>query len=256
MIRLGGIGAFLRHRVLQAMVAITVGVTGLLMLVPSASASTFGFGGLWAFFQGSGQTVPDLSGNGLTATLGSTAGSDANDPSWVPGAFIGLPALQFNGNQYLTVPDAPSLDTATITVGAVVKATSSPGAYRYIASKGAIQCLSASYGLYTGPSGGLEFYVSNGPNSYTVSPDGGVNIWDGHWHTVVGTYDGSTIRLYVDGQQVGTGTPSTITIQYGLPDNNQFAIGDYLGSCPTSLGFVGDMAGVAVRQAVTPSPFG
>ena len=178
---------------------------------------------------------------------------DANDPTWVPGAFLGLPTLQFNGNNYLTVPDAPSLDTATITLAALVRAPSSPGAYRYIAAKGAIQCETASYGLFTGASGGLSFYVSNGPNSYTISADAGARIWNGQWHSVVGTFNGSTVNLYVDGKQIGTGSPSTVAIQYGGQDNNQFAIGDYLGACPSPMGFVGNIEGVAVLQAVNPS---
>jgi hypothetical protein len=240
-----------RTRVLQMMAAVAVGVLGLLMAAVPASASVFG--GAWSFTQGVGQVVPDISGNGLNATFGPAPN---NNPTWVRGAFFGLAALHFNGSDFLTVPDAPSLDSQRVTVGAVVRAGTSPGIDRYIAAKGAIQCLNASYGLYTGTSGGLSFYVSDGPNSFTLSPDAGTGIWDGRWHVVVGTYDGSTVRLYVDGRQVGTGTPSTMTIQYGLPDSNQFAIGDYLGPCPTTMGFVGDMAGVAVRQSVTPSPFG
>jgi hypothetical protein len=245
-----------RKRVLQMMVAVAASVFGLLMGAMPASAlepeSGSDFGGLWSFAQGFGQVVPDLSGHGLSATLGSAP----NNPTWIRPAFLGLPALHFNGNDFLTVPDAPSLDSQQVTVGAIVRAGSSPGPARYIASKGAIQCLNASYGLYTGASGGLSFYVSDGPASFTVSPDAGTGIWNGQWHRVVGTYDGSTVRLYVDGRQVGTGTPSTMTIDYGLPDGNQFAIGDYLGPCANTLGFVGDMAGVSVRQGVTQSPFG
>lgn len=213
-------------------------------------------GGLWFFYQGSGQVVPDLSGHHLNATLGSTPSADANDPTWVQGAFFGFPALHFNGQDFLTVPDAPSLDSGQVSLGALVRAPSSPGAYRYIAAKGAFQCSAASYGLYTGPTGGLVFYVSNGAYSYTLSPDAGAGIWDGHWHWVVGTYDGSTVRLYVDGHQVGSGSPSTVTIQYGLSDGNQFAMGDYLGPCPNPMGFVGDLEGVSVVQGVTQWPTG
>jgi hypothetical protein len=243
-----------RKRALQMMIAVAVGVLGLLVAAVPATAAVPGssvFGGAWSFAQGSGQVVPDLSGHGLSATLGSAP----NTPTWVRGAFLGLPALHFDGDDYLTVPDAPSLDTPQVTVGAIVR-SSAPGTNRYIAAKGAIQCLNGSYGLYTGADGGLSFYVSDGPASFAVSPDAGTGIWDGKWHVVVGTYDGSTVRLYVDGRQVGTGTPSTLTIDYGTPDSNQFAIGDYLGPCPDALGFTGDMAGVAVKQSVTPSPFG
>jgi hypothetical protein len=227
-------------------------VVALVMAVPPANAA--GLGGLWFFWQGSGQSVHDFSGNGLTATLGSTSSADANDPTWTPGAFYGLPALHFNGNDFLTVPDAPSLDSAAITVAAVVRAPTSPGPFRYVASKGAFQCLAGSYGLYTGQTGGLSFYVSNGTSDYTVSPDAGTGVWDGRWHLVVGTYNGSTVRLYVDGRQVGTGSASTITIGYGQQDSNQFAIGDYQGPCPTPMGFIGDMEGVAVLNSVTQWP--
>jgi Concanavalin A-like lectin/glucanases superfamily len=232
---------------------IVAAVIGLLAMGPSASALSPG--GTWLFSQGSGQTVLDMSGNHNNATLGSTPLPDVNDPTWIPRAFLGMPALHFGGSQFLTVPDAPSLDSAQVTLAAIVRAPSSPGAYSYIASKGAFRCSAASYGLYTGATGGLSFYVSNGAYSYTLSPDAGTSVWDGKWHMVVGTFDGSTVRLYVDGVQVGTGTPSTITIQYGLPDGNQFSIGDYLGPCPTSLGFVGDMAAVAVLQGVMTQPF-
>ena len=55
---------------------------------------------------------------------------------------------------------------------------------------------------------GLEFYISqNGGLTYAISPDAGAGIWDGNWHFVVGTYDGLNVRLYVDGKQVGNGTP-------------------------------------------------
>jgi hypothetical protein len=227
------------------------------LMIVAAPASALSVGGLWVFSQGAGQVVPDLSGHQLNATLGSSPLPDPNDPTWVRGAFFGLPALHFSGNSYLTVPDAPSLDSGQVTVGAVVRAGSSPGAYKYIAAKGAFQCSVASYGLYTGASGGLFFYVSNGLYSFTLSPDAGTQVWDGRWHLVVGTFDGSTVRLFVDGHQVGSGSPSTITIQYGGLDNNQFAIGDYLGGpCPTSLGFIGDMEGVGVVQGVVASPVG
>lgn len=241
------------RRLTNGFVAIgTVGVFGLVAVASPASAASFG--GLWVFNQGSGQVVRDLSGNQLTATLGSTSSPDANDPTWVPGAFQGKSALHFNGDSFVTVPDAPSLDSGQVSLGAVVRAGSPPGPFRYIAANGAFQCSVASYGLYTGSTGGLFFYVSNGAFSYTLSADAGGQVWDGRWHVVVGTYDGTNVRLYVDGHQIGTGSPSTLSIQYGLTDSNKFAMGDYLGSCPTPMGFVGDMEGVGVVQGVTQWP--
>jgi hypothetical protein len=76
----------------------------------------------------------------------------------------------------------------------------------------------------------LRFYISDG-DSYSESPDAGVGIWDGNWHLVAGTYDGQTVRLFVDGTEIGSGTSSTISINYNLPENNRLYIGAYRGSC-------------------------
>lgn len=214
---------------------------------PAGAAS--GLGGLWFIDEGSGQVVRDRSGNGNHGTLGATAAADANDPAWIPGAFRKTSALRFGGDDFVTIPDSPSLESARVTVGAIVRAGASPGAYRYVVSKGALNCEVASYGLYTGASGGLMFYISNG-SSFTLSPDAGVGIWDGRWHLVAGTYDGVTVRLYVDGTQVGSGSPSTLVTRYDLPTDDRFFIGDYRGTCPSTLGFVGDIDAVAVLNDV------
>ena len=77
---------------------------------------------------------------------------------------------------------------------------------RYLVAKG-IDPEAASYALYTGHSGGLFFFVYDG-KQFVLSPDAGRGIWDGHWHHVAGTFDGASVRLYVDGTQVGLGTPT------------------------------------------------
>ncbi len=117
-----------------------------------------------------------------------------------------------------------------MTVSAWIKHAGSPGDFSYVVAKGANGCIAASYGLYSGSDGGLEFYVSQGHGSvYARSPDAGQRVWDGNWHLAVGTYDGSTIRLYVDGVEVGTGTPWPGSLEYLLPNSNDFYIGNYPG---------------------------
>jgi Ca2+-binding RTX toxin-like protein len=46
---------------------------------------------------------------------------------------------------------------------------------------------------------------------------------------VVGTYDGANIRLFVDGAEVGSGTPTNVRIAYGLPTTNNLFLGSYRG---------------------------
>lgn len=128
-----------------------------------------------------------------------------------------------------------------------MRATGSPGTYRYVVSKGALQCTTASYGLYTGADGGLRFYVSNA-SDYVVSADAGSQLWDGKWHVALGTFDGGLVRLFVDGREIATATPTSITLAYNFPTNDKFYIGDYRGSCSNPLGFVGDIDAVAVAD--------
>jgi hypothetical protein len=215
-----------------------------------APASNHPLLGLWPIDEGSGQTVRDYSGGANRGVLGATNAADANDPSW-----IALPstkdykrsALHFGGDDYITVEDSATLEPTHISVGAVVRAPTSPGAYRYVVSKGALECQTASYGLYTGADGGLRFYVSNGADSI-LSADAGSQLWDGGWHIALGTFDGGVVRLFVDGHEIGTGTPTSLTLAYNFLTNDNFYIGDYRGSCANPLGFIGDIDAVAVAN--------
>jgi hypothetical protein len=204
-----------------------------LALAASGEASS-SLVGRWTFDEGSGTTAADSSGYGDNGTL-------SGGVSWVTGHWGS--ALAFNGvDGQVDVSDNSALESSTtgVSVSVWVKSTGSPGAYKYILAKGASGCVAASYGLYTGANGGLIFYTSsNSGTSYTLSPDAGTGVWDGSWHNVVGTFDGSTLRLYVDGTQVGSGTPDTTPISYGLPTSNDLLIGNY-GGC-SGLDFSGSI---------------
>jgi len=199
----------------------------------------------WLLDEGQGQLGGDVSNHGLTGQLG----APPNDPQWISGK-LGTAALRFDGDDFVEVARSALLEPRTITAEAWVR-SSDPGFLAYILSKGAKECVAASYGLYTGSSGGLFFYVFDGA-SFVLSPDGGTAVWDGNWHHVAGTFDGHTVRLYVDGTEVGSDTPTTLAIRYGLPAHNRFYIGAYRGTC--DLMFVGDISEVKVwTRALTPS---
>jgi hypothetical protein len=216
---------------MKACAAPLLAVTLALALSTAARADT-GLVGDWPLDEGRGQTAADVSGHANTATL-------LGAPSWIAGHSGTALAVDGSGSG-ARVADNPSLEPATaITVSAWVQRSGSPGAYRYIVGKGATGCTAASYALYSGPNGGLSFYVL-GPASdalYTRSPDAGLGVWDGAWHDVTGTFDGSVVRLYVDGREIGSGTPHTGAITYGLPDSNDLFIGHYPGCA--SRDFVG-----------------
>lgn len=212
-----------------------------------AGARTDDLAGLWLLNEGSGQVANDLSFSSNRGELGSTSSADAQDPTWItlPRLFLlKRAALRFSGSQSVRMPDAPSLEPDGVTILARVRSTG-PGAYRYVMSKGAFQCERASYGLYTGRDGGLQFYVSDG-TQFHLSADAGTGLWDGAWHTVRGAFDGQELRLYVDGAQVGAPAPAPVSVAYGMADGDDFYLGDYGGPCADPLGFIGDIDAAAV----------
>jgi hypothetical protein len=212
---------------------IAVLVAAMSLPVASAEAHVLPVG-TWQLNEGSGSVAHD--------SIGDADGTLQGGPDWTDGRF--LRALDFNGSSAVVVKDRPRFDSSAVSVSAWVSANGSPGNFEYVVAKGASGCSAASYGLYTGPNGGLVFYVSSDQGlTYTLSPDAGAAIWDGNWHNVVGTFDGSKVRLFVDGRQVGSGTPGAGPIDYGLPTSNDLSIGDYLGC---SLGFSGRIDQVRV----------
>lgn len=207
-----------------------------------ASAAT-GLTAHWAFDDGSGASASDSAGGNTGALTGGT--------QWVTGKRGG--ALAFDGSGSVRVASVAALEPSTITVEAWVKHLGSPGNFRYVVDKGATGCTTGSLGLYTGPDGGIMFYVAapDGLN-YTRSPDGGQGVWDGNWHLATGTFDGATVRLYVDGVQVGSGTPAPATIGYGALDTRDLFVGHY-PSC-AGLDFAGSIDDVRIYgRALSPT---
>ncbi len=219
--------------------------------------------GWWLLNEITGTTAADSSGNHLDGHLGSL--SDASGlPTWIPDGPRGSRALHFgpsfDGFVEVTLPKREILEPCAVSVEAWVR-SSSLGGGSYILSKGANATAYSSYALYGGrPSpGGLLFYVSttasHGDNdSPLVAHDA---IWDGKWHHVVGTFDGRIVRLYLDGNQQGAGSPvrTPSSIEYNLPTHNNFYIGMYYYGVPTTpaeprLGFNGDISDVRIWAGV------
>jgi concanavalin A-like lectin/glucanase superfamily protein len=174
----------------------------------------------WPLDERSGQVAHDLSGNGNDGQLGSTPGPDRSDPSWVSGHLGG--ALGFDGDDYIQVPDSASLETPpTLTVTA------------FFRGEGSLGCREASYGLYSGHNGGLGFYISTNAG-FVVSPLAKRHVWDGAWHHAAGSFNGHTVRLFLDGVEIGEGTPTMGDIVYGLPGETAY-LGAYRGDCDLML---------------------
>jgi len=145
------------------------------------------------FNEGSGTTVTDASGHNNTGTLSRAKWTTA-------GKFGG--ALVFNGTSAkVTIPDAPSLRLTTdMTLEAWVKPSKVTSAWRDVLYKGNDNYLLEATAPNGGgvPAGGGTF-GANFVATYGTAPLA-VNTW---MHLAL-TYDGATLRLYVNGVQVAS----------------------------------------------------
>jgi hypothetical protein len=221
-------------------------LTILLLAPASAWASSSPLAGWWPMNERSGQTVHDRSGNGNHGRLGSTAGVDDNDPSWIRGLFGS--ALRFDGDDFVAIPDAPELRPERLTVSTWFRGTSTPGRWKYLVAKGGDGCEASSYALYSSQNAGLGFYIYDG-SAWKRSPEADPSVWDGRWHHAAGTYDGSMVRLFIDGDEVGDGTPASLDIEYDLPSTESM-LGTYPGGC--SFRLIGDVDRVSIWNRALP----
>ncbi|MET0886925.1 MAG: LamG-like jellyroll fold domain-containing protein, partial [Mycetocola sp.] len=171
--------------------------------------------GAYSFDEGSGTTAHDISGNNNTGTI--------SNATWSASGKFGS-ALSFNGtNSIVTIPDSSSLD---LTAGMTLEAWVNPSALGSNTWRTAVfksQPNNYAYALYanTGsavPSGNAVTGGSDHDQRGTSALP--LNTWS---HLAV-TYDGSTLRLYVNGTQVGsqaaTGAISTSTGAVTIGGNN------------------------------------
>lgn len=157
--------------------------------------------GWWKFDESSGSTAQDSSNQNNTGTLTNMTGSE-----WTTGKLNN--ALHFDGaNDYVSVPDDPSIGsgvTEGITVSMWMKSdvtiNTTAGTYRAL-EKGDCYFLLQGNGSNTGV-GSMNFLIKISNNLYFAEI--GSNLIADTWYHVVGTFDGSNVRVYLDGVLIDT----------------------------------------------------
>jgi len=159
-------------------------------------------------------TVFDSSGN---AIHGDACPSSTGPTGGASGKFNN--AGLFDGsNDYVIVPRSTTLEPANVSVSAWVKSSDPTPTSNdvSIVQKFRTEFDSDSYALYVD-------YTTNGVNfevrlaSSGCGSGGITGIWDNSWHHILGTFDGTDARLYVDGVLRTTGSCSG-TLQYNTAD--------------------------------------
>jgi hypothetical protein len=140
--------------------------------------------------------------NDAKDAIGSDDGTAKSGASFGPG--IDGQAFTFDGaSQYVEISNASNLQLQhAITIEGWVLASGAPNAYAGIAG---------TWDDNTGANRSYLFWLLNGQLELVLSTDGSsviratdpTPITVDRWTHVAGTYDGSTIRVYVDGAEVG-----------------------------------------------------
>ena len=180
------------------------------------SAAPSGLVGGWAFGEGVGTTTVDASGNGNTGTI---TGRHLVDPGPLGNA------LSFNGtNSVVRVPSSASLNLTTGMTLCLDPADGQPERLADNPPAPGRRLLPDRQLRLAGPSRGRRDHRRRGP--VHRRPDGQSAQ---HLDHVALTYDGATLRLYVNGTQVAShaagGTMQTTTNPLWIGGNNPY--GEY-----------------------------
>ncbi|MGD8626790.1 MAG: hypothetical protein PVJ34_19795, partial [Anaerolineae bacterium] len=151
----------------------------------------------WPLDEAAGATsFADASGNGHTATCSGATCPTAGAPG------VHQAALDFDGlDDYVDAPTANPDDLQELTVAAWVNLDLMPSGQiqRFVTLSSEKAVL--RYDGVNGPEQ-LHFYMNIGGSLHGIRLDHALQVRA--WHHVAGTYDGHTMRLYLDGQQVGS----------------------------------------------------
>ena len=171
-----------------------------------ANPADDGLVGYWSFDEGTGKKTVDASGNGLD-------GEFSGAPKWVEGKFGS--ALEFDGeDDYVKVADDNALDlTDEVTLMAWFNPSAALTSRRMMVKNNSIFVI-----FDFGNASSVDFLVKP-DNLFAQSKTTDWKI--GQWYHFAGTFDGKTLRVYVDGELEGE-TPNNSPI---TPSDLDFWIG-------------------------------
>lgn len=193
-------------------------------------ANNLGIVGWWPLNEGTSTVAHDISGYSNNGTL---TNMDAST-DWISGKRG--KALDFDGsNDHIPVGNGSTLNiTGPLTVSAWVY-FSSLASETIVSKWGLDDNSNFSWLLFANHfgSGRVDFLVSGNGTGYVSVNTGNGYVRTGQWYHIVGVYDTTTTKMYVDGNLIATNStsipsslksvtvPVTIGADYDRPDNNE-----------------------------------
>ena len=151
------------------------------------NAELAGLIGWWKFDETSGNTAADSSGNHHAGTL-------IGNAKWAPGKIGGAIALDGHGS-FVRVADKTAFDVAgAMTIACWVNIHSVPAEWMAIVTKG-----DSGWRLSTNEKD-RKFHFSVSDWNSPGRVNGSTTINADEWHHLTAVYDGSVMRLYLDGK--------------------------------------------------------
>lgn len=276
----------LRDRVLGAWQSVLPAPSNLAAVAPSAtqinlswadnSTNETGFqierttpgGNAYATLATVGSGTTSWSDTGLTpgvtylyrvrATHTSASSAYSNEASATTYA-LGAYSLSLNGvDGYVSVPNSPTLNlSGPLTVEAWIK-TDSTAQQGIVERYGWLSTDDGGYALRI-EQGRLRFYTIRNANAYDFV-EGATAISTGVWHHVAGVFDGSELRVYLDGREDGAKAstvapaPGTQSLKIGARGNDAGTrFNGLIDEVRVSAGveYAGDFTAMSIRDAAS-----
>ncbi len=137
-------------------------------------------------------------------------------------------ALAFDGsNDYVSVPYNAALNTNTFTFQTWVKIKGGQGSYRAVLSNRTTAAVEKGFILYAGDNNNWLFWTGTGSSGWNALNSSTAVVLN-QWVNIAGTYDGATMKLYVNGTLAG----SLATTTFVPNPSSDLRIGAGGGSTP------------------------
>jgi hypothetical protein len=146
----------------------------------------------WPLDEGTGAEIKDATGNGYDGTF-------KGDPTWIDGMYG--KALEFDGDDYLEVPDAANIKPESITMATWVYFSDVSGRQDFISRDD-----DYAFSLGGNPRDGKLWAIITTAGDW-LDVEGGTLIEVNRWYHVALTYDWGTkmLTLYLNGEKDGEG---------------------------------------------------